>query len=70
MECCDITRNFLAGRKGRMLKVLIEGGGMTPVAGKLVDFDDAAMVLELPSGEQWLIDIDYIIKVADMTEEG
>jgi hypothetical protein len=70
MECCDITRNFLIGRKGRMLKVLIEGGGLTPVTGKLVDFDDAAMVLELPGGDQWLIDMDYIIKVADVSEEG
>ena len=68
MECCDLTRNFLQGRKGRTLKVLIEGGGLTPVTGKLVDFDDAALVLELPKGEQLLIDLDYVIRVADATE--
>ena len=45
MECCDLTRNFLQGRKGRTLKVSMEGGGLTPVTGKLVDFDDAALVL-------------------------
>ena len=46
----------------------MEGGGLTPVTGKLVDFDDAALVLELPKGEQLLIDLDYVIRVADATE--
>ena len=43
----DIIRNFLKDRKGRMIKVLVEGGGFRPVTGKLVDFDDAVMVLEI-----------------------
>ncbi len=69
MECCDIIRNFLQGRKGRMIKVLVEGGGFRPVIGKLVDFDDAVMVLEIQNGEQWLTDMDYVISVADVTEK-
>ena len=69
MECCDITRNFLRGRKGRTLKVLMEAGEFKPITGKLIDFDEAAMVLELPNGEQWLMDLDYVMSVADATEE-
>lgn len=69
MECCDIIRNFLQDRKGRMIKVLVEGGGFRPVTGKLVDFDDAIMVLEIQNGEQWLTDMDYVISVADVTEK-
>ena len=68
MECCDITRNFLANRKGKKLAVLIEGGGFTPATGKLVDFDEAALVLEMPDGMKWLIDLDYVIKVAEVSE--
>jgi hypothetical protein len=52
-----------------MIKVLIEGGGFRPVTGKLIDFDDTAMVLEVQNGEQWLTDMDYVISVADVTEK-
>ena len=52
-----------------MIKVLVEGGGFRPVTGKLVDFDDAVMVLEIQNGEQWLTDMDYVISVADVTEK-
>jgi hypothetical protein len=69
MECCDIVRNFLQGRKGKNLKVLMEAGGFKPITGKLIDFDEAALVLELPDGEQWLMDLDYVISVADAMEE-
>jgi hypothetical protein len=69
MECCDIVRNFLQNRKGRMIKVLVEGGSFKPMTGKLVDFDDAALVLEVQSGENWLTDMDYVISVADVTEK-
>ncbi len=30
MECCDLVRNFLAGRKGKQIKVLVEGGNFSP----------------------------------------
>jgi hypothetical protein len=69
MECCDIIRNFLQDRKGRMVKVLVEGGGFRPVTGRLEDFDDAVMVFEIQNGEQWLTDMDYVISVADVTEK-
>jgi|WetSurSiteA1Bulk_404760.scaffolds.fasta_scaffold929498_1 hypothetical protein len=65
MECCDITRNFLQGRKGKTIKVLVQGEGFRPTTGKLVDFNDSAMVLEKPDGLQWLIDLDYVKSVAD-----
>jgi hypothetical protein len=71
MECCDIVRNFLEGRKGKQIKVLIEGGKFQPVSGKLVDFNESAIVLEQEDGTQYLFDIDYVISVADMeTEKG
>ena len=70
MECCDIVRNFLEGRKGKQIKVLIEGGKFQPVTGKLVDFNDSAIVLEQKDGNQYLFDIDYVISVADEGEEG
>jgi hypothetical protein len=70
MECCDITRNFLQGRKGKMLKVLVQGEGFRPSIGKLVDFNDSAIVLEKQDGLQWLIDLDYVKSVADATDEG
>lgn len=41
MECCDIVRNFLEGRKGKEIRVLVEGGGFHPIAGKLADFNDS-----------------------------
>jgi hypothetical protein len=69
MECCDIVRNFLEGRKGRQIKMLIEGGRFQPVSGKLLDFNDSAIVLEQKDGTQQLFDIDYVISVADMEEE-
>jgi hypothetical protein len=69
MECCDIVRNFLEGRKGKQIKVLIEGGKFQPVSGKLLDFNESAIVLEQKDGTQYLFDIDYVISVADMEEE-
>ena len=69
MECCDIVRNFLEGRKGKQIKVLIEGGKFQPVSGKLLDFNESAIVLEQKDGTQHLFDIDYVISVADMEEE-
>ncbi|MDD2835144.1 MAG: hypothetical protein PHY05_03250 [Methanothrix sp.] len=69
MECCDIVRNFLEGRKGRQIKMLIEGGRFLPVSGKLLDFNESAIVLEKKDGTQQLFDIDYVISVADMEEE-
>jgi hypothetical protein len=69
MECCDITRNFLEGRRGKQIKVLVEGGKFQPVSGKLVDFDESAVVLEQKDGNQYLFDIDYLISVADESEE-
>ena len=70
MECCDIVRNFLEGRKGKHIKVLIEGEKFQPVTGKLIDFNDSAIVLEQKDGNQYLFDIDYVISVADEGEEG
>ena len=69
MECCDIVRNFLEGRKGKQIKVLIEGGKFQPVSGKLLDFNESAIVLDQKDGTQYLFDIDYVISVADMEEE-
>jgi hypothetical protein len=69
MECCDIVRNFLEGRKGKQIKVLIEGGKFQPVSGKLVDFNESAIVMEQKDGNQYLFDIDYIISVADENDE-
>ena len=50
MECCDIVRNFLEGRKGKQIKVLVEGGRFQPVSGKLADYDEFAIVLEQTDG--------------------
>ncbi len=69
MECYDLTMNFLGSRKGKMIQVLFEGGGFRPLTGKLVDFDDAVIVLELPGGDQRMIDMATVMQVAD-TEEG
>ncbi len=69
MECCDIVRNFLEGRKGKQIKVLIEGGKFQPVSGKLVDFNESAIVMEQKDGNQYLFDIDYVISVADESNE-
>ncbi len=52
-----------------MIKVLIEGGGLKPVTAKLLDFDDAVMVLGMPDGNQWMIDMAYVIQVADAEGE-
>jgi len=69
MECYNLAREFLKDRKGKMIKVLVEGGGFRPVTGKLIDFDDAVLVLEMPSKEQWMFDMDYVMQVADAEEE-
>ncbi len=53
-----------------MIKVLVEGEGFRPAIGKLVDFNDFAIVLEKQDGLQWLVDIDYVISIADATTEG
>ena len=68
MECCDIVRNFLEGRKGKQIKVLVEGGKFQPVSGKLIDFNESAIVLEQKDGNQFLFDIDNVISVADVDE--
>ncbi|HON36721.1 MAG: hypothetical protein IPI63_07445 [Methanothrix sp.] len=65
MECCDIVRNFLEGRKGKEIRVLVEGGGFHPIAGKLADFNDSTLMIEQKGGVRYLIDIDYVISVAD-----
>ena len=49
--------------------MLIEGGKFQPVSGKLLDFNESAIVLEQNDGTQHLFDIDYVIRVADMEEE-
>lgn len=69
MGCCDLVRNFLVGRKGKQIKVLVEGGKFQAVSGKLVDFDESVMILELKDRDQWLLDLDYVISVADENEE-
>ena len=69
MECCDIVRNFLEGRKGKQIKVLVEGGRFQPVSGKLADYDEFAIVLEQTDGTQYLFDIDYVISIADESED-
>ncbi len=68
MECYDLTMNFLESRKGKKVQVLVEGGGFRPVIAKLVDFDDAVMVLEMPEGDQRIIDMAYVMQVADVEE--
>jgi hypothetical protein len=68
MECCDIVRNFLAGRKGKQIKVLVEGGRFQPISGKLQDFDESAIVLVEEDGNQHLFDIDYVISISDAEE--
>jgi hypothetical protein len=45
--------------------VLAEGGKFQPVSGKLVDFNESALALEQNDGNQYLLDIDYVISVAD-----
>lgn len=69
MECCDIVRNFLESRKGKQIKVLVEGGRFQPISGKLTDFNESAMVIEETDGTQYLFDIDYVISVADAGED-
>jgi len=68
MECYDLTMNFLESRKGKKIQVLVEGGGFRPVIAKLVDFDDAVIVLEMPEGDQRIIDMAYVVQVADVEE--
>jgi len=53
MECCDIVRNFLEGRKGKQIRVLIEGGKFRPVSGKLVDFNESAILRSFKEQHAW-----------------
>lgn len=69
MECCDLAINFLNGRKGRKLKALLEQAGFEPITGILVDYDDDAMLLEIAEGQQVLIDLDFVVSLADVTGE-
>ena len=69
MECCDIVRNFLEGRKGKPIQVLVQGGKFRPVSGKLADFNESALVLEQKDGTQYLFDLDFVISVAEIEEE-
>lgn len=68
MECCDIVRNFLEGRKGKEIRVLVEGGKFQPISGKLADFNESTLMIEQKGGVQYLIDIDFVISVADAEE--
>ncbi|MFB3764730.1 MAG: hypothetical protein ACE14P_05715 [Methanotrichaceae archaeon] len=65
MLCYNIARDFLQERKGKTIKVLVEGGGFRPITGKLIDFDDAVMVLETEGGLQWMLDMANVTGVAD-----
>ncbi len=65
MLCYNIARDFLQDRKGKTIKVLVEGGGFRPITGKLIDFDDAVMVIETESGMQWMLDMANVTSVAD-----
>ncbi len=65
MLCYNIARDFLQDRKGKTIKVLVEGGGFRPITGKLIDFDDAVMVLETESGVQWMLDMANVTSIAD-----
>ncbi len=65
MECYNVARDFLQDRKGKTIKVLVEGGGFRPITGKLIDFDDAVMVLEAENGLRWMLDMATITSVAD-----
>ncbi len=65
MLCYNIARDFLQDRKGKTIKVLVEGGGFRPITGKLIDFDDAVMVLETEGGLQWMLDMANVTSVAD-----
>lgn len=65
MLCYNIARDFLQDRKGKTIKVLVEGGGFRPITGKLIDFDDAVMVLETEGGMQWMLDMANVTSVAD-----
>jgi hypothetical protein len=48
--------------------VLVEGGKFQPVSGKLIDFNESAIVLEQKDGNQFLFDIDNVISVSDVDE--
>ena len=65
MLCYNIARDFLQDRKGKTIKVLVEGGGFRPITGKLIDFDDAVMVLETEGGLQWMLDMANVTSIAD-----
>ncbi|MGA9098580.1 MAG: hypothetical protein WB392_06570 [Methanotrichaceae archaeon] len=65
MECYNIARDFLQDRKGKTIKVLVEGGGFRPITGKLIDFDDAVLVIETETGLQWMLDMASVTSVAD-----
>jgi hypothetical protein len=65
MECYNIARDFLQDRKGKMIKVLVEGGGFRPITGKLIDFDDAVIVLETEGEMRWMLDMNSVTSIAD-----
>jgi hypothetical protein len=65
MECYDKARDFLQDRKGKTIKAVVEGRGFRPITGKLVDFDDAIIVIETEEGLQWMLDMASVIGVAD-----
>ncbi len=65
MECYNLARDFLQDRKGKTIKVLVEGGGFRPITGKLIDFDEAVMVLEAENGLRWMLDMANVTSVAD-----
>lgn len=65
MLCYNIARDFLQDRKGKTIKVLVESGGFRPITGKLIDFDDAVMVLETEGGLQWMLDMANVTSIAD-----
>lgn len=67
MECYNLTKEFLRDRKGKTIKVLVQGGGFRPITGKLIDFDDAVMVLETEGEQRWMLDMANITSIADET---
>lgn len=43
----------------------MEGGGFRPITGKLIDFDDAVMVIEKENGLQWMLEMASVMSIAD-----
>lgn len=67
MECYNLTREFLQDRKGKTIKVLVQGGGFRPITGKLIDFDEAVMVIETEGEQRWMLDMSNVTSIADET---